>query len=86
MANLQTETRDISGHTSHAVSKTLDMIALILMIIGGLNWGLVALFNFDLVATLFGPMSTGSRVVYLLVSLAAIWGIVTAVHVARPER
>ena len=86
MANLQTDTHDLSGRTSHAASKTMDMVALVLMIIGGLNWGLVALFNFDLVAKLFGTMTMASRAVYLLVALAAIWGIVTAVHVARPER
>jgi len=51
----------------------LDWIALILVIIGGLNWGLVGIFDFDLVATIFGDMSTVSRVVYTLVGLAAIY-------------
>lgn len=54
----------------------LDKIALTLMIIGGLNWGLVGIFSFDLVAWLFG--GTGallSRVVYILVALAAAWCI-----------
>ncbi len=53
-----------------------DKIALILLIIGGLNWGLVGIFSFDLVAWLFG--GTGailSRVVYILVALAAVWCI-----------
>ncbi len=86
MANMHTETRDLAGTNSHAVAKTMDMIALVLMIIGGINWGLVALFRFDLVADILGDMSVATRVVYLLVALAAIWGIVTAVHVARPER
>lgn len=54
----------------------LDRIALILGIIGGLNWGLVGLFRFDLVAYIFGGQtSTVSRVVYVLVGLAAIWCI-----------
>ena len=53
-------------------------IALVLMIIGGLNWGLVGLFNFDLVAALFGSMSTLSRIVYVLVGIAALYGIVLA--------
>lgn len=52
----------------------LDWIALILLIVGGLNWGLVGAFNFDLVATLFGQGSGLSRIVYILVGLAAIWG------------
>ena len=53
-----------------------DKIALTLLIIGGLNWGLVGIFRFDLVAWLFG--GTGailSRVVYILVALSAIWCI-----------
>ncbi len=52
--------------------KALKAISLILVVIGGLNWGLVGLFNFDLVATLFGTMSAVSRVVYILVGLAAV--------------
>lgn len=54
----------------------VDRIALILLIIGGLNWGLVGIFSFDLVAWLFG--GTGailSRVVYILVALSAVWCI-----------
>ena len=51
-------------------------IALVLAIIGGLNWGSVGLFRFDLVAWLFGGQTaTVSRVIYTLVGLAAIWCI-----------
>lgn len=54
----------------------MDRIALVLAIIGGLNWGLVGLFRFDLVAYLFGGQTaTVSRVIYTLVGLAAIWCI-----------
>ena len=54
----------------------MDRIALVLAIIGGLNWGLVGLFKFDLVAYLFGGQTaTLSRVIYALVGLAAIWCI-----------
>lgn len=54
----------------------MDRIALVLAIIGGLNWGCVGLFRFDIVAYLFGgPTSTLSRVIYTLVGLAAIWCI-----------
>ncbi len=54
----------------------LDKISLILLIIGGLNWGSVGIFQFDLVAWIFGGQ-TGiiSRIVYTLVALAAIWCI-----------
>ena len=48
------------------------MIALILIIVGGLNWGLVGLFDFDLVAAIFGDMSVLSRIVYSLVGVSAI--------------
>ena len=54
----------------------LDKIALTLAIIGGLNWGSIGLFGFDLVAFLFGGQaSVMSRIVYGLVGLAAIWCI-----------
>ena len=55
--------------------KVIDKIALVLIIIGALNWGLIGLFGFDLVATLFGEMSIISRIVYGLVGLSGLWGI-----------
>lgn len=54
--------------------KIVDRIALILVIIGALNWGSIGLFRFDIVAWLFGGQTaTVSRVVYTLVGLAALW-------------
>lgn len=50
----------------------LDWIVLILVVVGGLNWGLVGIFDFDLVATIFGEGSTLARVVYSLVGVSAI--------------
>ncbi|MBR3325395.1 MAG: DUF378 domain-containing protein [Clostridia bacterium] len=55
--------------------KTLDIIALVLVIVGAANWGLIGIFNFDLVATLFGAMSLVSRIVYILVGIAGLWSI-----------
>lgn len=55
--------------------KIIDKIALILIIIGAINWGLIALFNLDLVALLFGDMTILSRIVYGLVGLSGLWGI-----------
>ncbi len=52
--------------------RALNKISLLLLIVGGLNWGLVGLFGFDLVATLFGEMSVLSRIVYVLVGVSAI--------------
>ncbi len=52
----------------------MDKIALTLLIVGGLNWGLVSLFQLDLVAWLFGSsQALGSRLVYGLVGLSALW-------------
>ena len=56
--------------------KTLNILTLILIIVGGLNWGLVGLANFDLVAAIFGEGSALSRTVYALVGLSAIYQIV----------
>lgn len=54
----------------------MDTLALILVIIGALNWGMIGLFQFDLVASIFGGMSgIVSRIIYTLVGLAGIWGI-----------
>ena len=54
----------------------MDRIALALAIIGGLNWGLIGIFRFDLVAFLFGGQTAViSRVIYTLVGLAAVWCI-----------
>lgn len=54
----------------------IDKLALVLLIIGGLNWGLVGLFGFDLVAWIFGGQGAVlSRIVYVLVALSAAWCI-----------
>lgn len=54
----------------------MDRLALILVIIGALNWGLIGLFQFDLVATLFGGMDSWlSRLIYTIVGLAGVWAI-----------
>lgn len=54
----------------------IDRIALVLTIIGGINWGLVGIFSFDLVAWLFGGQNTTlSRVIYVLICISALWCI-----------
>jgi uncharacterized protein len=55
--------------------KILSIISLVLMVIGALNWLLVGVFGFNLVTHLFGSMSLISRIIYLLVGLAGIFGI-----------
>ncbi len=55
-------------------SRSFDWVALTLVIIGAVNWGLIGFFQFDLVATLFGGMSSWiSRIVYALVGLAGLY-------------
>jgi len=55
-----------------------DWLGMILVIIGGLNWGLIGLFDFDLVATIFGFMSVASRIIYTIVGLGAVYTIASA--------
>ena len=53
--------------------RAINILTLVLLIVGGLNWLLVGLFGFDLVAAIFGEMSPVSRIVYVLVGLSALW-------------
>ena len=55
--------------------KIIDKIALVLIIVGAINWGLIGFFKFDLVAAIFGQMSVISRIVYALVGISGLWGI-----------
>ena len=55
--------------------KTIDTIALILIIIGAINWGLIGFFKFNLVDTIFGSLSAISRIIYALVGISGLWGI-----------
>jgi uncharacterized membrane protein YuzA (DUF378 family) len=57
--------------------RTLNIIALILVIVGALNWLLVGLFTFDLVAAIFGTLTAFTRLVYILVGIAGIWLLFT---------
>jgi len=53
--------------------RTVDIIVAVLLVIGGINWGLVGLLQFDLVAALFGEASPLSRMVYVAVGLCAVY-------------
>jgi uncharacterized protein len=63
--------------------RSIDVTAAILLVVGGLNWGLVGLFNFDLVAALFGAGSPLARIVYVLVGASALYQIVTIRAIQR---
>ena len=55
--------------------KVIDKIPLVLIIIGAINWGLIGIFNFNLVSAIFGEMSVISRIIYALVGISGLWGI-----------
>lgn len=63
--------------------RTIDVLAAVLLVVGGLNWGLVGFFDFDLVAALFGAGSPLARVVYGLVGFAAVYQIATIRAIQR---
>jgi uncharacterized protein len=63
--------------------KTLDVVFAVLLVVGGLNWGLVGLVGVDLVASIFGPMSSLSRVVYALVGLSAVYQALSVKAIQR---
>lgn len=60
--------------------KALNIITLILVIVGGINWGLVGIANFNLVAAIFGDTSIISKIIYILVGLSALWQILPLVQ------
>jgi uncharacterized membrane protein YuzA (DUF378 family) len=82
MAFTQTHEGGIA-HGARSTMNAVDWIAMVLLIIGGINWGLVGLFGFDLVAAIFGDMSALSRLVYILVGVAALWCLYTATKLGR---
>lgn len=61
----------------------LDWVAILLSAIGAINWGLIGLFNFNLVSLILGDMSILSRIVYILVGLAGIYLIVIATNLKK---
>lgn len=63
----------------------LNVLTLLLVIVGGLNWGLVGAFGFDLVGALFGAGSVLARLVYILVGLSALWQIGPLLTALRGE-
>ncbi len=63
--------------------KPIDVIAAVLLVVGGLNWGLVGILDFNLVAALFGDGTVLASIVYALVGLAALYQIVTVRAIQR---
>ena len=65
--------------------KTLNCVALTIAIVGALNWGLIGLFNFNLVSFLFGSMTLLSRIIYSLVGLCGLYLITFYGYICRNE-
>ncbi len=72
-------------HSARRPAITIAWIAFWLLFIGGLNWGLVGLFDFNLVAALFGDGTVASRAIYTLVGLAALYCAFTLPSIGRRE-
>jgi uncharacterized membrane protein YuzA (DUF378 family) len=58
------------------VMKAVDIITLILVIIGGINWGLIGAFEYNLVNAIFGGVPVLERIIYILVGLSALWQLI----------
>ena len=56
-------------------TRLVGTFAAVLLLIGGLNWGLIGLFRWDLIASIFGDMSPLTRIIYVLIGLAAVYDI-----------
>jgi uncharacterized protein len=69
-----------------AKMNVLDWVAMVLLIVGGLNWGSVGLLNFDVVAALFGTQTPLSRIIYVVVGLSALYSIYTSSKMAAAKR
>ena len=66
-------------------NKCLDCIALTIVIIGAINWGLIGFFDFNLVASIFGSMTWISRIIYALVGLCGLYLITFYMHLGETE-
>lgn len=63
--------------------KMVDIVSGALLVLGGLNWGLIGFFNFDLVSAVFGSMSIGSRIIYCLIGICAIYEVAMVKNIWR---
>jgi uncharacterized protein len=72
-------------HTHAKRMTAADWIPMVLLIVGGINWGLIGLFDFNLVAALFGEGSALSRIVYVAVGLSALYSIYLSSKMSRSQ-
>ncbi|HTH71914.1 MAG TPA: DUF378 domain-containing protein [Candidatus Pristimantibacillus sp.] len=64
----------------------LDILAYLLVIVGGINWGLVGFFNYNLVTRIFGESTSVTRIIYAAIGLAAIYLLYSFMRVNRPDK
>ncbi len=79
------ERRHLADRRAGGSSRSLnavDWIAMVLLIVGGINWGLIGLMNIDLVAVLLGEATVASRVVYMAVGLSGLYAIYTCIRLS----
>ena len=82
-AGLPGPSRRATVREGRSAMSAIDYIAMALLIIGGLNWAMVGLFDVDVVASLFGPGSPATRLIYVLVGISALYSIYTAAKMGR---
>jgi uncharacterized protein len=85
MATSTTNTTTIGREAEHKLSP-LTWASIALVVVGALNWGLVGLFSFDLVAAIFGELSILSRIVYVLVAFAGVYLLIDAARLREASR
>jgi hypothetical protein len=78
--------RRVALREANSVMSAVDYVAMALLIIGGLNWGMVGLFNIDVISTIFGAESPLSRVIFVLVGIAALYSIYLSAKMATSKR
>lgn len=64
----------------------VDWLALAVLVVGGINWGMISLFDIDLVSSVFGDMTIATRVVYALVGISALYITFAAMYVSSPAK
>lgn len=73
----------MTGDNTKGVMKTFDIVSAVLLVIGGLNWGLIGFFGFDLVASVFGSMSLFSKILYSIIGLCGLYQMLLVRTISR---
>jgi len=76
----------MAAETHQSRLSGITWLAIVLTVIGAINWGLVGLFDFNVVAAIFGPLSALSRIIYVVVALAGIYLIIDAARLREEQR